>query len=248
MSEADTKVPPEKAVQSWYAVVTSRSLRSYLDHYRAMQDPTLEPAPAEGNQSCAKLSSSTFNKFTDHEEVFLEAQRIAEIMTGAMKVRQGPENLRARYVAAVYADGAIKEFRRPTRGRFGTRVTFSFTKEGQVEETLEKAITLFALRCDNPYVQEVLRTFAQSDDWSGLYRIMETVRGEINKHHGGRNGKKKMVKWGWVSEPDLTAFNRTVDSYRHRDKPTGTMHLDDAQNLVGRIVEAWLHEVAGRST
>ena len=239
---------PEKVAQSWYAVVTSRSLRSYLDHYRAMQDPTLEPMPAEGPE-CARLSSSTFTEFTDHEEVLREAQRIAEIMTGAMKVRQSPENLVARYVTAVYADGVIEEFRRPTRGRFGTRVTFSFTEEGQVQETLEKAITLFALRCDNPYVQEVLRTFAQSDDWNGLYRIMETIRREINEHHGGRNGREKMVKWGWVSEPDLTAFDRTVDSYRHRDKQTvRTMHLDEAQNLVGRVVEAWLREVARRST
>ena len=211
----EKKALPEKVVQSWYAVVTSRSLRSYLDHYRAMQDPALELMPAEGPE-CARLSSSTFTEFTDHEEVLREAQRIAEIMTGAMKVRQGPENLVARYVAAVYDDGAIEEFRRPTRGRFGTRVTFFFTEEGQVKETLEKAITLFALRCDNPYVQEVLRTFAQSDDWSGLYRIMETLRREINEHHGGRNGYEKMVRWGWVPKPDLTAFRPYVDSYRHR--------------------------------
>jgi hypothetical protein len=216
----EKKALPEKVVQSWYAVVTSRSLRSYLDHYRAMQDPALELTPAEGPE-CARLSSSTFTEFTDHEEVLREAQRIAEIMTGAMKVRQGPENLVARYVAAVYADGAIEEFRRPTRGRFGTRVTFFFTEEGQVQETLEKAITLFALRCDNPYVQEVLRTFAQSDDWSGLYRIMERVRREINEHHGGRNGREKMVQWGWVSEPDLTAFDR----YRHN---RGKHGQDDA--------------------
>jgi hypothetical protein len=243
----EKKALPEKVAQRWYAVVTSRSLRSYLDHYRAMQDPALELMPAEGPE-CARLSSSTFTEFTDHEEVLREAQRIAEIMTGAMKVRQGPENLVARYVAAVYADGAIEEFRRPTRGRFGTRVTI--IEEGQVNETLGKAITLFALRCDNAYVQEVLRTFAQSDDWNGLYRIMETIRREINEHHGGRNGREKMVKWGWVSEPDLTAFDRTVDSYRHRrgSQTARTMHLDEAQNLVGRVAEAWLREVARRST
>ena len=136
-----------------------------------------------------------------------------------------------------------------SRDGFGTRVTLSFTEEGQVKETLEMAITLFALRCDNPYVQEVLRAFAQSDDWNGLYRIMETLRREINEHHGGRNGNEKMVQWGWVSEPDLTAFQRTADSLRHRGKQTArTMHLDEAQNLIGRVVEAWLREVARRST
>jgi hypothetical protein len=245
----EKKALPEKVAQSWYAVLTSRSLKSYLDHYRAMQDHTLEPMPAEGLE-CAKLSSSTFTEFTDYEEVLREAQKIAEIMTGAMKVRQGPENLVVRHVAAVYADGSIEKFGRPVRGRFGTRVTLSFTEEGQVKETLEKAITLFALRCDNPYVQEILRAFAQSDDWNGLYRIMETLRLEINEHHGGRNGHEKMMQWGWVSEPDLTAFRRTADSYRHRrDSQTArTMHLDEAQNLVGRVVEAWLREVAQRLT
>jgi hypothetical protein len=214
-----------------------------------MQDPALELMPAEGPE-CARLSSSTFTEFTDYEEVLREAQKIAEIMTGAMKVRQGPENLMVRHVAAVYADGSIEKFGRPVTGRFGIRVTFFFTEEGQVKETLEKALTLFALRCDNPYVQEVLRAFAQSDDWSGLYRIMETLRREINEHHGGRNGHEKMVQWGWVSEPDLTAFQRTADSYRHRrgSQTARTMHLDEAQNLVGRVVEAWLREVARRST
>jgi hypothetical protein len=35
---------------------------------------------------------------------------------------------------------------------------------------------------------------------------------------------------------------------RHRwDRQTPrTMHLDETQNLVGRIVEAWLHEVTRR--
>jgi hypothetical protein len=165
-----------------------------------------------------------------------------------MKVRQGPENLVVRYIAAVYADGTIEKFGRPVHGRFG-RGTIYFTEEGQVNETFEKAITLFALRCDNPYVQEVLRVFAQSDDWSGLYRIMETLCLDINKHHGGKNGDEKMVRWGWVPEADLTAFRLTSVSYRHRGKQTArTMHLDEAQNLVGRVVEAWLREVARRPT
>ena len=47
--------------------------------------------------------------------------------------------------------------------------------EGQVHETFEKSVVLFALICNNiyPQVNEVLRSLAQSDDWSGLYRIFE---------------------------------------------------------------------------
>src|SRR5438552_14051070 len=97
--------------QSWYAVVTSdeRSMRSYLDHYRAMDDPSLQPMPSEG-PDYAKLSSSTFSGRSDYEQVVAEARELTEIMTGAMKVRHGPANLVLSSIVGVHADGTSEKF------------------------------------------------------------------------------------------------------------------------------------------
>jgi hypothetical protein len=182
------------APESWYAVVSNGWLISYLDHYRAMQDPSLEPMLSEG-PDCAKLCSSTFAGFTDYEEVLEEARKLAEIMTGAMKVQHGPGNLVLKNIVGVYPDGSIEKF--PPQGRVRSirivagRPVTRFIEEGAVKETLEKSIVLFALRCENPYVQEVLRSFSQSDDWFGLYNILEMIRHELNEHDGKRNGRQK---------------------------------------------------------
>ena len=173
----------------WYAIVSSRNLRSYLDCYRAMTDPLLEPMPAEG-PDCARLASSTFAPFSDYEEVLNEARELIEIMTGTMKLGQGVQNLLVKKIIAVRDDNEIEEF--PPYGRpmnigiiLGRPVQKPFN-EGEVRETIEKSTTLFALRCENPYVREVLREFAQSDDWINLYRIMETVILDLNEHDPNR--------------------------------------------------------------
>jgi hypothetical protein len=237
--------------EAWYAVVSNGWLISYLDHYRAMQDPSLEPMPSEG-PDCAKLSSSTFGAFTDYEEVLGEARKLAEIMTGAMKVQQGPGNLVLKNIVGVHSDGSIERFPpygRAVSMRLSRRHTQRFIQEGAVKETLEKSIVLFALRCKNPNVQEVLRSFAQSDDWFGLYRIMEAIRFDLNLRDRKKDGRQKMVQRGWATDAELDLFDRTVDSYRHRRSrqiEPRPMYLDEAQHLVGSVVLAWLHEVAQR--
>lgn len=101
----------ERVPQAWYAMVyasQAEALRSYLDHYRAMEDPKLEAMPSAG-AVYAKLSSSLFAG-VDHTDVAREAQRLVEIITGAAKIKQAPGNLTLRSVVAVYADGEIKMF------------------------------------------------------------------------------------------------------------------------------------------
>src|SRR6266566_1634 len=96
--------PDNTTPSAWYALVTSASMVSYLDHFRGMEDPCLEPMPSEG-ADCAKLSSSVFAGFTDYEDVLGEARKLAEIMTGAMKVRQGPANLTLKNVVRMHDGG-----------------------------------------------------------------------------------------------------------------------------------------------
>jgi hypothetical protein len=44
----------ERMPRAWYGIVSGAN-RSYFDHYRAMEDPALEPMPSEGPEF-AKLS------------------------------------------------------------------------------------------------------------------------------------------------------------------------------------------------
>jgi hypothetical protein len=187
--------------------------------------------------------------------------RLVEIITGAAKIRQDPGNLHLVSVVAVYADGETKRFPRTdlriTLGRAYTH----FKDEGQVRETFEKSVVLFALKCDNlyPQVNEVLRSFAQSNDWSGLYRILEAISLDLNINDARRkkDARDKIVRWGWVSQLEMDSFETTLDSHRHRSRqnpkpqrPTRPsapmMTLAEAQNLIGRIIEAWILEIAKR--
>jgi hypothetical protein len=218
-----------------------------------MKDPTLEAMPSEG-PDFAKLSSTLFTG-ANSAEVHREALRLVEIITGVAKIKQDPGNLRLESVVALYADGETEKFRPATSGIwFSKRPLIYWQKEGQVKETFEKSVVLFALKCNNisPQVNEVLRSLAQSDDWSGLYRILEAIRLDLNKNDekGEKDARRKIVERGWVSESELNSFDMTVDSYRHhRLQPNPrTMRLDEAQNFIGRIIEAWIREIAKRPT
>src|SRR6266446_2572679 len=123
--------------------------------------------PSEGPDS-AMLSSSTFSGLLDYKQVLTEARELTEIMTGAMKVQQGPANLVLRNIVGIHADGTCEKF--PPYGpavsvRISARHVFTWIEKGQVKDTFEKSVVLFALRSANPYVREVLREFARSDDW-----------------------------------------------------------------------------------
>ena len=245
---AESRMP-----QAWYAIVRAHeaSLRSYLDHFRAMKDPTLEAMPSEG-PDFAKLSSTLFTG-ANYAEVQREALRLMEIITGAAKIKQDPGNLRLQSVVAVYADGETKKFRPVISGSwFSKRPVVFWQDEGKVHETFEKSVVLFALKCNNiyPQVNEVLRSLAQSDDWSGLYRILEAIRLDLNKNDekGKKDARRKIVELGWVSESELNSFDMTVDTYRHhrlKQNPR-TMTLVEAQNFIGRVIEAWIREIAKR--
>ena len=243
----------ERTPQSWYAIVEAyqASLRSYLDHYGGMEDPKLEAMPSEG-ENYAKLSSSLFTG-QSVEDVKIEAHRLVQIITGAAKIKQAPGNLILRSVVAVYADGETKRFRHG-RIHVSSRGYYTFKDGTTIKDTFEKSVVLFSLRCrgTHPQVDEVLCSFAQSDDWAGLYRILETIGRDLNENDAEKktHARDKIKQRKWASISEISSFYRTADSYRHnRPKPNPrTMLLDDAQNLIGRIVEAWLREVARRLT
>jgi hypothetical protein len=215
-----------------------------------MEDPSLEPMPSEG-PDCAKLSSSTFAGFSDYEQISSEARELAQIMTGAIKVRHGLAHLDLKNIVGVHSNGDVEKF--PPSGRaVSLRIEFGrpVFKDAGREISITQTITRFALQCSNPYVREVLRELARADDWFSFYRIMETIILDLNSHdpRHKKDGHDKIVRQGWALDPELTSFFKTADSYRHRraQQNARTMELYEARNLVSRIVEAWLGEVAQR--
>jgi hypothetical protein len=153
-----------------------------------MEDPKLEAMPSEG-AVYAKLSSTLFAG-VDHTDVAREAHRLVKIITGAAKIKQAPGNLTLHSVVAVYADGKIKKFPLLSIYLAVNRPMIRFIDETRITETFEKSLVLFALQYGETYpqVNEVLRSLSQSDDWAGLYRILEAIRLDLNKN----DAKKKM--------------------------------------------------------
>ena len=206
--------------------------------------------PSDG-PDCAKLSSSTFAGFSDYEQVIDEARELAQIMTGAMKVRHDPAKLVLKNIVGIYADGGVKKFP-PMGPAVSIQVILGrpIFDDASLEASITQSIARFALQCDNPYVREVLRALAETDDWGDLYQIMETIILDLNKYdpRHKKNGRAKIVQRGWALDAELELFYTTADSYRHRraQQSARTMHLYQARNLVRGIIEAWLREVAKR--
>jgi hypothetical protein len=216
-----------RAPQSWYALVSSdpRSLNSYLEHYRSMEDPSLEPMPSE-DPDCAKLSSSTFAGFSDYEQVSSEARELAEIMTGAIKVRHGLAKLVLKNIVGVYADGDVEKF--PPSGRaVSIQVILSrpIFDDASLEASITQSIARFALQCDNPSVREVLRALAETDDWGYFYRIMEAIILDLNNHdpRHKKDGRDKIVRRGWATAPALNISIRPLMAIAtvERNRATG---------------------------
>jgi hypothetical protein len=80
---ADEKVP-----LSWYAILKG-NIQPYLDMFELMKDPRLEPIDVNG-QKCGKLTYSAFDGYVDYEGVLHETQEWVALLTGTLRISQGP--------------------------------------------------------------------------------------------------------------------------------------------------------------
>jgi hypothetical protein len=97
---------------------------------------------------------------------------------------------------------------------------------------------------DDPIVGPALELFARTPNWYELPKILELVAADL----GGEN---ELRRKGWVNSAELASLQRTANSYhavgldaRHarldREAPTTPMTLDDAEDVVRRVLIAWL--------
>ena len=95
---ADQKTPAD-----WYAVVTTapHSIQPYLDRFELLTEPKLSPFE-QGGQKLGKLTYSGFAVYADYEGVLKEARELISVLTGALRIRQGPAPLSIVNIVGVF--------------------------------------------------------------------------------------------------------------------------------------------------
>ena len=81
----------EKIPVNWYAVVETEphSIEPYLATFELLAEPQLLPFEQDGRK-LGKLTSSGFAGYADYEGVLKEARELISVLTGTLRIRQGP--------------------------------------------------------------------------------------------------------------------------------------------------------------
>jgi hypothetical protein len=241
----------EKAPVNWYAVVSTGShpIQPYLAAFELLTDPKLLPFERDG-QKLGKLSYSGFVAYADYEGVLKETRELISVLTGALRIRQGPAPLSILNIVGVFEDGREKQFPphgRPTRaGSWGIP---TWTRMAGVEPwpTTEQLMVEYIVRSGDRLAKDVLGYMSSSPDFFNLFKVLEVIRWDLGK---GDIEKGYRLVWerGWVTEEKLRAFSFTANkAHRHWDKnhPAPQMDLDEARIMFGLIIEEWIAERAG---
>ncbi len=96
---------------NWYAVVTtgSQSIQTYLESFELLRDPQLQPLEQDG-QKLGKLTYSCFAGYADYEGVLKEARELISVLTGTLRIRQGPGPLSIVNIVGIFDDGQEEKF------------------------------------------------------------------------------------------------------------------------------------------
>lgn len=251
---ADEKVP-----LSWYAILKG-TLQPYLDMFELMKDPRLEPldvilepnrissiAYAYG-QKCGKLTYSGFDGYVDYEGVLRETQELVALLTGTLRIRQGPGPLSIVNIVGVFADGREEKFPphgRPVRIMLDNINVVSVRQPGfPPRRTSEQYIMEHVIRSDDRLVKDVLHYLSNPLDFFNLYKILEVISLDLGNGSKPR-GFSLIQDRGWATEKDLDAFENTAEFHRHWDQPAPQMNLQEAVIMSRQIIKGWVAERAG---
>ena len=212
-----------------------------------MKDPRLEPLDVNG-QKFGKLTYSAFDDYVDYEGVLHETRELVALLTGTLRISQGPGPLSIVNIIGVFEDGREEKF--PPYGRpVGISLdlvhTVSVRKPGVAPRpTTEQYIMEYVIRSGNRRVKDVLHYLSNPPDIFNLYKILEVISKDL-----GKGSKKKgfslIEERGWATEKDLKAFKNTAEFHRHWDQPAPQMNLQEAVIMSIRIIKGWVAELAG---
>jgi hypothetical protein len=165
---ADENVP-----LSWCAILEAGPIQPYLDMFELMKDPRLEPLDVHG-QKYGKLTYSAFDRYVDYEGVLHETQELVSLLTGSLRIRQGPGPLAIVSIVRVFADGKEEKFPphgRPVRIVVDLVSAVSVRKPGiQPGPTIEQYVMEHVIRSDDRLVIDVLHYLAHPPDFFNLYQ------------------------------------------------------------------------------
>jgi hypothetical protein len=169
--------------------------------------------------------------------VWQRAHELAAIVTGAAKV----EGIAAEVELdnLMYIDDAGERRPMPITGE--AHIFLPALRTG--DPPPPDRFVLLALR--DSAAAKVLRLHSRAGTWINLYRILEAISDDTPE--------REMVANGWASRAEIDAFTAsanhvavTGDQSRHGKSsgtpPRRTMSHHQAQNLIGRIVAAWLND------
>jgi hypothetical protein len=240
----------EKTPVDWFAAVTTapHSIQPYLDRFELLADPRLLPFEQDG-QNLGKLTYSGFAGYADYEGVLKEARELISVLTGTLRIRQGPGPLSIVNIVGIFDDGREEKF--PPHGRptslslgMGTLIRKPGAKP---RPTTEQLMVEYVVRSGDRLVKDVLGYMSNSPDFFGLFKILEVIRWDLGK---GDIEKGYRLVWerGWVTEEKLKDFSFTANkAHRHWDEkpPAPKMGLQEARIMFSRIIEEWIAERAG---
>jgi hypothetical protein len=168
---ADENVP-----LSWYAILNAE--QPYFDMFELMKDPRLEPLDVNG-QKCGKLTYSAFDGYVDYEGVLHETQELVALLTGTLRISQGPGPLSIVNIMGVFADGREEKFPphgRPVRIGLDLINTVSVRKPGVAPRpTTEQCIMEHVIRSDDRLVKDVLHYLSNP---TGFFQSVQNSRSD----------------------------------------------------------------------
>jgi hypothetical protein len=243
---ADEKTPDNR-----YAVVTmaSHSIQPYLDCFELLTDPRLLPFEQD-EQNLGKLIYSGFDGYADYEGVLKEARELISVLTGTLRIRQGPAPLSIVNIVGIFDDGREEKFPphgRPIRAGSWGIPTLRRMAGVKPRPTTEQFLVEYIVRSDDRLVKDVLGYMSSSPDFFGLFKILEVIGWDLGNGSKSK-GYRRIQERGWVTKKKMKDFLLTADkTYRHWDKnhPAAQMDLEEARIMFSRIIEEWIAERAG---
>jgi hypothetical protein len=240
----------EKTPVDWYAVVSTGSdtIQPYLERFELLTDPKLLPFEQD-EQRLGKLTYSGFAGYTDYEGVLKEARELISVLTGTLRMRQGPGPLSIVNIVGIFEDGREEKFPphgRSIRGSWGMP-TLIRHPGAKPRPTTEQFMVEYVIRSGDPLVKDVLRYMSRSPDFFDLFKVLEVIGWDLGEGSKSK-GYRRIRERGWVTKKRLKEFKLTADkTYRHWDKdhPAPQMDLQEARIMFSRIIEEWIAERAG---
>jgi hypothetical protein len=203
------------------------------------------------------LRSSAFGLLTTDGQVFERANQLVQTINGlAAVVIPGFQPVQVGHVVRVHDDGrrlahAYLSGTMTARGRLTATPVVAGRSRPQPRQ-VSPLESLLRVASGDSKVVEAMRYFqARGRRWLNLYKVLEVIEQDVG-------GDRALRAKGWVSGRSLRRFTNTADNAgaigdeaRHAERgwkpPARAMPLQEAEDLIRSLIEAWLRSKAPRA-